>query len=463
MRAVIISILLLFVAVWSMAQTSSMLGNQKTAYCLSPSGTWIPVIATQASPSLPQSPPATALYGTDGSVWYPLACDSTGHLLGVTGPVGPVGPAGPQGTQGNAGPTGATGPQGSVGETGATGPTGATGQQGATGPTGPTGNTGPTGATGPQGATGATGATGPGIFSGMILFIATGACPSGWTENDSLATYNILATTSAAGDVGTHGGSNSYTPAGTVAAPTINSLTAAAQTFTGGSDTTDAISAGTPAGTNSGGAFSEGAISWPAGVPTNAAGAFSEGALSWPANVPSIASGTFVQPTIAWPVAPTNVPTASGAAFSIVTQDFNTGSTAYGPKSLGGTTLASGTTSITLSTQPTIAWPTKVPTASGGSFTDGAISWPVNPPTIAAGSFSQPTISWPAGVPTIASGSFTQPTFAGVALGTHSHTLTPTGMNSSSAVSGTLNAPAFSGAPATITPPYFKVIACQKN
>ena len=52
----------------------------------------------------------------------------------------------------------------------------------------------------------------PAIPSGMIAFIATGTCPSGWTENDALAGYNVLVTTSAAGDVGTHANQISLPP-----------------------------------------------------------------------------------------------------------------------------------------------------------------------------------------------------------------------------------------------------------
>jgi len=239
------------------------------------------------------------------------------------------------------------------------------------------------------------------VPSGMLAFISSGTCPTGWTENDNLATYNILVTTSANGDVGTAGGSNSYTPAGTasinsltaaaqtftgssttVPAETINSLTAAAQTFTGTlNQTTSATSAGTPTGTNTGGAYTEGTISWPVGVPTNAGGAFTDGAISWP----------------------TQVPTASGAAFSIATTHEGSGTSNYVATTMGGTLLASGTSSITLSTQPTIAWP------SG------------HVPTVAAGTFTQPTISWPVGVPTISAGVFNQPVFTGNSLATHTH------------------------------------------
>ncbi len=215
------------------------------------------------------------------------------------------------------------------------------------------------------------------VPSGVYVFIKAGACPSGYTEDDTLATYNIQITTTAAGNVGTSGGSNSFTPAGTVTAPTVNSLTAAAQIFTGASDTTNAVSGGTPSGTNSSGSFTEGTISWPAGVPTNGATATSGNCAST-----AIAAGT-------------------------------------------------GSLNACKNTAPNLTVPAE-------------------------------TISWPAGVPNLASGVFTQPTFAGNILATHTHTVTPTGTNGTSSVTGTLNAPSFSGTPATLNTPFFKMIACAK-
>ena len=298
-----------------------------------------------------------------------------------------------------------------------------------------------------------------GVPSGSTIAITTGTCPSGYTENDNLAGLVAVGTTHAAGNVGGTGGSSSYTPAGTNSTPT----------FSGAVDTTSAVSAGTPAGTNSSGGFSEGAISWPVGVPTNASGAFTEGALSWPAGVPAIAAGSFVQPTFAGNALATHThtltPTGTNgtAAWTIVTGGYAASTTHYSPDSFGGSALASGTTSITvpaeifsgaLDTSSAVSAGTPAGTNSGGSFTEGAITWPAGVPTIASGTFTQPTVSWPAGVPTIALGSFTQPTFAGNALATHTHTLTPT---------GTVSTPSFSGTPATITPPYILVIWCSKT
>jgi hypothetical protein len=210
------------------------------------------------------------------------------------------------------------------------------------------------------------------VPSGSILMVNSGSCPTGYTEDDTFNGNYLLGTQAANSDVGTTGGSNSYTPAGTNGTVTF-----------------------TPTGSNSSGAFSEGAISWPSGVPTNASGAFSEGAISWPSSVPTIAS------------------------LSIATTHEGSGTSNYVATSMGGTTLASSTTSITMP----------------------AISWPSSKPTIAAGAFTQPTISWPSGVPTIAAGTFTQPTFTGA--------------------SGTVPAESFTGTGATLTPTYEKVLFCK--
>lgn len=103
-------------------------------------------------------------------------------------------------------------------------------------------------------ANGGTGQSSALVPSGMISFVNSGSCPSGWTEVNLGANY-ILATLAANGDVGTTGGSNSYTPAGTVSAPTFtgNAGTTGATTiaFTGTKMSTS--SSGTAAVTNVGG------------------------------------------------------------------------------------------------------------------------------------------------------------------------------------------------------------------
>lgn len=205
-----------------------------------------------------------------------------------------------------------------------------------------------------------------GVPAGMIVFVASGSCPTGWTQVSSLGNY-LLLTTAAAGDVGTTGGSTSYTPTGAVAAPTFtgsagtvpaptftgNAGTVPAPTFTGNSATTSDVSAGTPAGTNS-----------------------------------------------------TSATTGNCAATNIA--------------------AGTGSTTACKATAPNL--------------------------------------------------SVSKQTFTGSALGTHNHTVTAAGTNSTvsftpagtnSTVSftpaGTNSAPAFTGNVATVQPPYLKVIPCSKN
>jgi hypothetical protein len=48
-------------------------------YCLY-AGTWIPV-ASSTGAAAPESYPQVALYGLNGTTWYPLACDANGNLI----------------------------------------------------------------------------------------------------------------------------------------------------------------------------------------------------------------------------------------------------------------------------------------------------------------------------------------------------------------------------------------------
>lgn len=84
----------------------------------------------------------------------------------------------------------------------------------------------------------------PTVQSGSALLIFSGTCPDDYTESAALAGKTILGTVAANMDVGTTGGSDAITP-------TVASLSAAAQTFTGSSANTSGVSGGTPAGTNS--------------------------------------------------------------------------------------------------------------------------------------------------------------------------------------------------------------------
>src|SRR5437762_10180261 len=94
------------------------------------------------------------------------------------------------------------------------------------------------------------------IPSGIIVFVQSGSCPSGFTEVGSGNGAYVLLTTSAAGDVGTTGGSNSVTAAGSVSAPSFSGNAAvltgsvAPPVFSGTPAITSSVSAGVASGTN---------------------------------------------------------------------------------------------------------------------------------------------------------------------------------------------------------------------
>ena len=87
--------------------------------------------------------------------------------------------------------------------------------------------------------------SGGGVPSGMLTFILSGTCASGWTEETSLNGKTLLGTLAANLDVGAAGGNDNITPAGTVSQPTFTgdvfathqhsdgTFAAAAQVFTG--------------------------------------------------------------------------------------------------------------------------------------------------------------------------------------------------------------------------------------
>ena len=245
-----------------------------------------------------------------------------------------------------------------------------------------------------------------GVPSGFTGMITTGSCPSSYTQVTALNGAMPYGTLAANGDVGGTGGANTITP-------TVATLTAAAQTFTGSSANTSAVSGGTPAGTNASGGFTEGTLSWPAGVPTFAGNAL--------ATHTHTLTPTGTNGTVGW---------------TIVTGGYAASTTHFSPDSFGGVALTSGSTSITVPAE----------TFTGALDTSSAVS---------AGTPAG-TVAWPAGVPTIAAGTFTQPTFTGSLLATHVHTVTATGTNGTSSVTGTLNS-------IDNRPAYVKVIFCQKT
>jgi hypothetical protein len=256
--------------------------------------------------------------------------------------------------------------------------------------------------------------TGSGLPSGLITLVISGACPSGFTEVSALSGKFLQGTLAANGDVGTAGGNATITPTGTVSTPilTMNSYTpggsVAAPTFTGtSSQSTSAVSAGTPAGTNATGTVTPaGTNAWPAGVPTNGA----------------IAIGSFVNSATAT--------TGNCAATNIAA---GTGSTTACKATAPNLTVPAEGHSGSL-TPPTISWPAGVPVFSGSSSTTSA------------------------------------EVFTGSALGTHSHTLTPAGTNSapaftgnSAVLTGSISQPTFTGSAVDPRPAFIKVIFCSAN
>ncbi len=260
-----------------------------------------------------------------------------------------------------------------------------------------------------------------GVPSGLVGMVVSGSCPSGYSEVTALDANMPEGTLSAHGDIGGTGGANTITP-------TVASLTAAAQTFTGSSATTSAVSAGTPAGTN-------GTVTGPAQT------------ISYPVNVPTIAAGVFTQPTISWPAGvPTSGAIAIGTFVNVATA--TTGNSA-------ATNIAAGTGSLTAAkaTAPNLTVPAE---GHSGSLTPPTISWPAGVPTNASGAFSEGAISWPVNPPTNATSTIPAETFTGSVLATHTHTLTATGTNGTSSVTGTLSS--FDNRSA-----FVKVIFCSKT
>lgn len=97
------------------------------------------------------------------------------------------------------------------------------------------------------------------VPTGLVTLITNGSCPTGWTEVSALNGVMLRGTLAANGDVGGIGGNTTITPAGTISIPT----------FTGTSNqTTSAVSAGTPSGTNSTASFTPAGTNATASVAT---------------------------------------------------------------------------------------------------------------------------------------------------------------------------------------------------
>jgi hypothetical protein len=214
-------------------------------------------------------------------------------------------------------------------------------------------------------------AGGGGVPVGMIALVVSGTCATGWSEVTALNGKMLRGTLAANADVGTTGGADSMTP-------TVASLTAGAQTFTGA-------------------AWSAPAIAWPGGVPTHAGTAISDHASHTHTYTDVIAHTHVI----------TSQTATTGSATSYEHGTLDTSSAeAEATEVTGSTGIATGTT-------------------AGPSAT---LTHTVS---------NQGTVAWPAGVPTIGA-------------------YTPSGINGTSAVTGTLSA--FNNRPA-----YTNVIFCSKD
>ena len=184
---------------------------------------------------------------------------------------------------------------------------------------------------------------GNGVPVGALIFLDSGSCPTGWTEATALDGKTIIGTIAAHSDVGTTGGTDSVTPAGTNSAPT----------FTGNNVVSSAVTAGTPAGTNGTGTVTAtGTIAWPVGVPTAATEAAHKHDLPW--QIPS--TTTIRQIAVAtFGTGSTQAATAVSAAGTA-----NTTSAAVASSGAG-----SAHTHV-------LSWPAGVPTFSGTSATTSA-------------------------------------------------------------------------------------------
>lgn len=309
--------------------------------------------------------------------------------------------------------------------------------------------------------------------SGLITLVISGTCAAGWTEVSALSGKTLIGTVAANGDVGTTGGSDTITPAGTNSAPS----------FTGSSAATSAVSGGTPAGTVAAPTFtgtSGSTSSDSAGTP---AGSNSAPALTMNSYTPS---GTVAAPVFTGTAGTVPAQTFTGtSSTAIVNHTHNLVSTSFTPQVQGGTTASTTGTHIMTSTAVggslrSAGEVTVAATPATGNPASGGVASYTPAGTNGTASFTPTgTIAAPAftGNGATLTGSVASPTFTGSALGSHSHTLTPAGTNSSPlftgsalgthqhtlTATGTVSAPVFSGTSTDNRSAFIKVIFCSKD
>lgn len=245
------------------------------------------------------------------------------------------------------------------------------------------------------------GSSSSGVPSGSILMVNSGSCPASYTEDDSFSGAYLLGTKTANADVGATGGSSSYTPAGS-----------------------NGTVAFTPTGTNSAPSFTGS----PGTVPAET---FTGSSTTVPAETFTGSTTTIPAETLTMS-SYTPVGTNSTVSWTIVTGGYAASTAHYSPDSFGGSALASGTTSITVPAE-TFTGTAHVLTGTNGTVTATPLGSNASTTLTPLGSNATSSFT--------PSGTVAAPTFTGG--------------------SGTVPAETFSGTPATLTPPYEKVLFCK--
>lgn len=249
-------------------------------------------------------------------------------------------------------------------------------------------------------------------------------------------------------------GTVSFTPAGTIAwpvgVPTSNALTFAGTSFSSvinhthtvtitdpGHVHVQSVNSGTTGGSNGYTPDTSTSGTSTAGYSTISATTGITAADSNPAGgVSSITpAGTINTPTLSWPA---GVPTLAGSSGTVPAQTF-TGSAGTVPAE----TFTGSAGTVPAETFTGSAGTVPAETFTGSAVTSGAGSSHLH----AAGTLAASTPSF-TGTP----GTVPAETFTGSALGTHTHTLTAAGVNSS---------PTFVGDAQDNRPSFFRVIACR--
>ncbi len=151
------------------------------------------------------------------------------------------------------------------------------------------------------------------VPTGAIVLIDSGSCPAGYAEVTGLNARDIRGTLAANGDVGGTGGNDSYTPAGTVAAPTFTGSagTVSAQTISYPANVpTLTMNSYTPAGTVASNA-ADTAHTHPAPAFTGSAATLT-GTIAWPANPPTNGTVSFT------PAGTNNAPAFTGSSATVI-------------------------------------------------------------------------------------------------------------------------------------------------